>query len=456
MTCTIVKRLTKPLDQPEREFLRLKRAIWRLQQNESLAIAERNLFDAEASSSKNTGAKPPTPPKTLHKHSHPNPSSFQNPITLPTEQTGRIVDSNDIWGRIKRACNQISYLETPTQEFGLKNLYLICDYYGGSHQVDECKQTNLAEQVCLSGGDIYDDPSLLRNKFEDKLANFMLEKKSHAKGIGNMLDQHGKELHEQFSQILSMIRKRKTHESEAPTFAITTRSGVSTQDPPFPTSPRPKSDNPTEEEIEKERPEAEEPSIKKDDEDERLLLIFKQIHINLPFLEAMIHIPKGAKVLKDLLSHKEKLEKVASSVKLSEECFAIIQRSLSQKEEDPRSFTLPCLIRPLAENNKLPVVISSALSTIEKARLLEVLKNHKGAIACSIADIKGIDSSFCTHKILMEDEFKPSVQPQRRVNPNIKEVVKKEVIKLLDARLIYPISDSPWVSPVQVVPKKGG
>ncbi|GKC07909.1 putative nucleotidyltransferase, ribonuclease H [Tanacetum coccineum] len=56
----------------------------------------------------------------------------------------------------------------------------------------------------------------------------------------------------------------------------------------------------------------------------------------------------------------------------------------------------------------------------------------------------------------MEDKFKPSVHPQRRVNPNIKKVVKKEVIKLLDAGLIYPISDSPWVSPVQVVPKKGG
>ena len=56
----------------------------------------------------------------------------------------------------------------------------------------------------------------------------------------------------------------------------------------------------------------------------------------------------------------------------------------------------------------------------------------------------------------MEEDYKPSVQPQRRVNPNIKEVVKKEVIKLLDAGLIYPISDSPWVSPVQVVPKKGG
>ncbi|GKC19676.1 hypothetical protein Tco_1021826, partial [Tanacetum coccineum] len=97
----------------------------------------------------------------------------------------------------------------------------------------------------------------------------------------------------------------------------------------------------------------------------------------------------------------------------------------------------------LQENNQLPVVISSTLSTNEKARLLEVLKNHKGAIAWSITDIKGIDSSFYTHKILMEDEFKPSVHPQRRVNPNIKEVVKKEVIKLLDAGLIYPISNSP-------------
>ncbi|GJS87852.1 DNA-directed DNA polymerase, partial [Tanacetum coccineum] len=92
---------------------------------------------------------------------------------------------------------------------------------------------------------------------------------------------------------------------------------------------------------------------KKDDEDKLLLLIFKQIHINLPFLEAMIHMPKGAKVLKDLLSHKEKLEKATSSVKLSEECSAIIQRNSPQKEGDPGSFTLPCLIGPLAVKNAL-------------------------------------------------------------------------------------------------------
>ncbi|GJS17426.1 putative nucleotidyltransferase, ribonuclease H [Tanacetum coccineum] len=114
-------------------------------------------------------------------------------------------------------------------------------------------------------------------------------------------------------------------------------------------------------------------------------------------------------------------------------------------------------IEPLEwKDDQLPVVISSALSAQKKAKLLEVLKKHKGAIAWSIADIKRIDSSLCTHKILMADEHKPTVQPQRQVNPNIKEVVKKEVIKLLDAGLIYPISDNSWVSLVQVVSKKGG
>ena len=110
----------------------------------------------------------------------------------------------------------------------------------------------------------------------------------------------------------------------------------------------------------------------------------------------------------------------------------------------------------LAEDSKLPVIIAKDLSPMEKEKLLGVLKEHKRAIAWKISDIKGLNPSYCTHKILMEEDYKPVVQHQRRVNPNIKEVVKKEVVKLLDAGLIYPISDSPWVSPVQVVPKKGG
>ncbi len=71
-------------------------------------------------------------------------------------------------------------------------------------------------------------------------------------------------------------------------------------------------------------------------------------------------------------------------------------------------------------------------------------------------DIKGISPEICMHKILMEDDFKPSIEAQRRLNPKMKEVVKEEIVKLLNAGIIYPISDSHWVSPVQVVPKKGG
>ncbi|GJY86840.1 reverse transcriptase domain-containing protein [Tanacetum coccineum] len=106
--------------------------------------------------------------------------------------------------------------------------------------------------------------------------------------------------------------------------------------------------------------------------------------------------------------------------------------------------------------DKLPVIIAKGLKDDEKEALLKVLKSHKRAIAWKITDIKGIDPRFCTHKILMEEDYKPTVQSQRRVNPKIHEVIKKEVIKLLDAGMIYPISDSPWVSPVHCVPKKGG
>ena len=56
---------------------------------------------------------------------------------------------------------------------------------------------------------------------------------------------------------------------------------------------------------------------------------------------------------------------------------------------------------------------------------------------------------------MLEDGYKPSVEAQRRLNHTMKEVIRKEVLKLLDARVIYPISDNPWVSLVQVVPKKG-
>nr|GFA55511.1 reverse transcriptase domain-containing protein [Tanacetum cinerariifolium] len=98
----------------------------------------------------------------------------------------------------------------------------------------------------------------------------------------------------------------------------------------------------------------------------------------------------------------------------------------------------------LEGDDKLPVIIAKDLSVEEKTSLITVLKSHKRAIAWKLSDIKGIDPEFCTHKILMEDDFELVVQHQRRVNPKIHDVIKNEVLKLLDAGLIYPISDSPW------------
>ncbi|GJY13614.1 hypothetical protein Tco_0382923 [Tanacetum coccineum] len=72
-----------------------------------------------------------------------------------------------------------------------------------------------------------------------------------------------------------------------------------------------------------------------------------------------------------------------------------------------------------------------------------------------MTDIPGICPSFCKHKIQLLDDKKPVVQKQRRLNPNMQKVVKKEIVKLLDIGIIYPIADSPWVSPIHCVPKKG-
>ena len=88
--------------------------------------------------------------------------------------------------------------------------------------------------------------------------------------------------------------------------------------------------------------------------------------------------------------------------------------------------------------------------------MLEILRKHKESIAWSIEDLKGISPSICMNKILLEENARPTFEHQRRLNPVMKEVVRKEVLKWLNAGFIYAISDSPWVSPVHVVPKKGG
>ena len=90
-----------------------------------------------------------------------------------------------------------------------------------------------------------------------------------------------------------------------------------------------------------------------------------------------------------------------------------------------------------------PVIISVALTELEEHKVLKILRKYKEAIAWSIEDFKVINPSIYMHKILLEDNAKTTIEHQRRLNPVMKEVVKKEVLKWLNAGFIYAISYSP-------------
>jgi hypothetical protein len=108
----------------------------------------------------------------------------------------------------------------------------------------------------------------------------------------------------------------------------------------------------------------------------------------------------------------------------------------------------------LEENETFPIIISSKLNAHQEGKLLQTMKMHKNALGWTIADIKGISPLICTQRIYLEKNARSSREMQRRLNSNMKEVVKTEVIKLLDNGIIYLISNSKWVSPTQVASKK--
>ncbi|CAM8983325.1 unnamed protein product [Rhodiola kirilowii] len=110
----------------------------------------------------------------------------------------------------------------------------------------------------------------------------------------------------------------------------------------------------------------------------------------------------------------------------------------------------------LGPNSMHPVIVGATLNENETSKLLHVLKNNKKALGYSIDDLKGISPSLCMHRINVDESAKPSREFLRRLNPNLSEVVFKEITKLRDAGIIYSVPDSEWVSPIHVVPKKGG
>ncbi|XP_022897540.1 uncharacterized protein LOC111411218 [Olea europaea var. sylvestris] len=134
------------------------------------------------------------------------------------------------------------------------------------------------------------------------------------------------------------------------------------------------------------------------------------------------------------------------------------QQPLSIESPKPDLKPLPPGLKHefLGPGDTFPVIISSELDALQCEQLLNILNEHKSALGWTIADIKGISPLICSHRIHIEEGATPKRDPQHRLNPTMKEVVKNEVLKLLDAGIIYPIADSKWVSPTQVVPKKSG
>ena len=98
----------------------------------------------------------------------------------------------------------------------------------------------------------------------------------------------------------------------------------------------------------------------------------------------------------------------------------------------------------LDEKKIYPIIISANLSEHEEERLLKILKKHQAAIGYTLDDLKGISPNLYQHKINMEPDAKPVVDHQRCLNPKMKEVVRTEILKLLEAGIIYPIADSTW------------
>lgn len=159
---------------------------------------------------------------------------------------------------------------------------------------------------------------------------------------------------------------------------------------------------------------------------------------------------------------------------LEEDIEEILEEVIEVEEDSNETFELPETEKPtrppielkplpsglryafLNSDVESPVIISDKLSEEETAKLIAVLEKHRPVLGYALHDLKGISPTLCTHRIPLDPEIAPSREAQRRLNNAMREVVMKEVLKLLDAGIIYPVLHSEWVSPVQVMPKKGG
>ena len=156
-------------------------------------------------------------------------------------------------------------------------------------------------------------------------------------------------------------------------------------------------------------------------------------------LQALQTAPYGNVFVDLVLSHKKLLPSILQAPKL---------------ELKPLPDNLKYVF--IGDNNTLPVIIAKGLTIAQEEKLVKLLCDHKTVIGWTLVDIKGISPSMCMHHILLEDNAKPIREMQRRLNLPMMKVVKAEILKLLDAGVIYPITDNKWVVPIHVVPKKIG
>ncbi|RDY03923.1 Retrovirus-related Pol polyprotein, partial [Mucuna pruriens] len=170
-----------------------------------------------------------------------------------------------------------------------------------------------------------------------------------------------------------------------------------------------------------------------------LLMEFGDTLVQFNIFEAMKHPTKdhslfGIDIMEDLVE--EYFQLYSYSENREQDCQTDLKPTIEESPSLP-----PMELKPL------PIIIANNLLPEQEDKLLKVLRQHKKAIGWKLSDLPGINPSICMHKILMEEDIKL----QQRLNPTILDVVKKEVTKLLAVGIIYPISDSQWVSPVQVL-----
>ncbi|CAN6691955.1 unnamed protein product [Malus baccata var. baccata] len=214
---------------------------------------------------------------------------------------------------------------------------------------------------------------------------------------------------------------------------------------------------------------------KKEEAEKDILDTFRKVQVNISLLDAIKQVPRYAKFLKELcttrkrISTKEVVKDHFDNLKDDALELVIAQgknmKNIETATKETHGMHEDSIAVPLVKislrwwlplshcHRKLPPTLE--LKPLP-SHLSEVLKEYKTAIGWTLADIKGISPTTCIHRILLDEGSKTSRETQHRLNPPMMEVMKKEIIKLLDCGVIYPISDSRWVSPVQCIPKKFG